>query len=140
MLHCLESSIEIRMRTSIGEVVRKRFRDWTRPARVRIRHGSTKASEHGSAARPCKIGPNEQGSCGMDEWFSTGGRGGISMKAGPSFLQNEHTRSAYLRRRVLPFQNVENSRTDEPDHHRQDNVRLCRPQVDKRPADLRARL
>ena len=41
MLHCLESSIEIRIRTSIGEVVRKRFRDWTRPA-----PGSDPAWEH----------------------------------------------------------------------------------------------
>jgi len=42
MLHCLESSIEIRIRTSIREVVKRKFRDWGRPARVRIRHGKHK--------------------------------------------------------------------------------------------------
>jgi hypothetical protein len=60
--------------------------------------------EPGSGARIlCKISPNEQGSHRIDEWLSTGERDGISMKASPSFLQNEHTLL------LLPFQNVERS-------------------------------
>lgn len=39
---------------------------------------------------------------------------GISMKASPPFLQNEHARPVYLKRRLLlPFQNGEKSRTGE---------------------------
>lgn len=42
MRHRLESSIEIRIRISIREVMKKEFRDWSRVARVRIRHRSHK--------------------------------------------------------------------------------------------------
>jgi len=104
MRHRLEPSIEIRIRMLSEELMKKEFRDWSRIARVQIRHRKQKVPRPRPGARLlCKISPNEQGSHRIDEWLSTGERDGISMEASPSFLQNEHTLL------LLPFQNVERS-------------------------------
>ena len=102
MRHRLEPSIESRIRISIGEVVNKELRDCSRRPGSGFGIGSKEGIPNTAGGAPSMYDqPNEQGSYGIDEWLSTSERGGISMKARPSFLGNEHTRSVSLKRRLL---------------------------------------
>jgi hypothetical protein len=75
MRHRLEPSIEIRIRMLSEELMKKEFRDWSRIARVQIRHRKQKVPRPRPGARLlCKISPIEQGSDRVDESPSTGGR------------------------------------------------------------------
>jgi hypothetical protein len=52
MRHRLESSIEIYIRTSSKEVVKKEFRDSSRIARVQIRHRKHKGTPNTARGAP----------------------------------------------------------------------------------------
>lgn len=147
MQHRLGPALEIRIGKSIAEVVQREFRDWSRPGPVRMRH-----RKHTDIPRTARgrafSGRSAPMSRGLTE--SANGSpladrlGSISVKASPSFLPSRkmYQHDSYIRRDAgsSPSRASRNREPTNPAHNRQDNVGLCRTQIDKRRADIRARL
>jgi hypothetical protein len=142
MRHCLESSVAF-IHGCPAKAVMKDFRNWSRIARVEIQHRDSK----GIRARLVARAPSMQDKPAVykdlmesTNLYNLKGGIGILKESNTSLVQNEHIICIFGAVLAHPLQNDEKSRTDESYQHRHDNVWLCRSQIDKRPARVRARL